>query len=705
MAASSTNGIAMFGGGRTDSSDNSFSEVIDVYSITTRHWTKTALSDRKCCLDAVGWKDWIIFSGGKTIGDQYSGQFEVFDVNTNESFIPSIQLLVPRAYHTSVVTRDGELYIAGGEISGGALTDLVEVYSLSYNQITLLRTFNISIPRRGLAGAILQQSYTEAQETESLEETLVVFAGGQTLDEEAIKTVDIYDRLTGALTVDNMQESRSYFKARSMPGYIVFAGGETSNNKIEFWDGEEWTHSAILFPRRGMASVAIGDLVMYGGGITSANYSTNAVDVFTTDMLIRGETSSLTMYLSSARNTLAAVTVRDPNNHKHAMFMFAGGKTNYEGGASSVVDIIEITWMKFPSEGVPVPYPIFSTILIALLLTVLALFSLMSLGTCHQKAVEIKVAFGTISSLSALPGSFLYTWLLYSTLAIGMFLAFITIQELAANPFTPTLHLAWSVADLVAAIVFSVVGLFHSKGGGGVTKFDCGPYKIPIHVSDTVHGISSAAAFAIFAITNFSFGVYLVSLDKAGDLDKAVLALACVEVILVVLFLVFFVKQQELTKQGKGNTTVTVKNYALKRNIRISATDIMEFLKEVDFSEQKKSDHGRAIIKAINDCLSDNQYQTKEERKAMKLKNPVAAENGDAISLEIVPSQVPNEQEEPANTNLKKTESSVFVQLKTPTQNPLNLPLFCTECLLVFFTVLVTAISSFRYNISISWFK
>lgn len=671
MAAASTNGVAMFGGGRTDSSDATFSEVVDVYSITSRIWTRTALSDRKCCLDAVGWNDWIIFSGGMTGDNQYSAQFEIFNVQTGDNFIPAVQLLVPRAYHTSVVTRDGELYIAGGETSGGDLTDLVEVYSLANDNVTLLRTFKLSVARRGLSSAILQQSYTEAQETETLEEKLVIFAGGQTLQEEAISLVDIYDRPTGILTVDEMTETRSFFRARSLPGYIVFAGGETNNNKIEFWDGENWTNSTILLPRRGMASVALGDLVMYGGGITSANYSTSAVDVFTTDMLIHGETSSLTMYLSAARNTLAAVTVRDPDNPKHAMFIFAGGKTNYDGGASSEVDLIEITWLKFPSEAVPVPYPIFSTILITLLLLILACFSAMSLVTCARKGKDIKVAFGTISSLSALPGSFLYTWLLYSTLAVGMFLAFITIQELAANPFTPTLHLAWSVADLAAAIVFSIVGLFHSKGSGGVPTFNCCDKPIPIKISNAVHGVSSAAAFGVFAMTNFSFGVYLVVVERATALDKAVLALACIEITLVVSFLVIFLKQKASTEEDISK----VKEYALKRNIKTSAEQIVRYLDALGLGSVKTSAHQTKLLEAIDAILNDK------------------------VELEIIdkPSTCCN--------GKKKVNVEIFAKLNLPATNEWNLPLFCIECLVVFFTVVVTVIASFRYNVSITWFK
>jgi hypothetical protein len=100
---------------------------------------------------------------------------------------------------------------------------------------------------------------------------LAIFAGGKSGFNQVSKVVDIYNATTNTWSTDSLSEARMLAAGVYADGKFYFAGGaqngiDLSSDKVDIFDGSNWTTSQISLPRAGICAVAVNHKIFYTGG-------------------------------------------------------------------------------------------------------------------------------------------------------------------------------------------------------------------------------------------------------------------------------------------------------------------------------------------------------------------------------------------------------------------------------------------------------
>ena len=313
-AATTVGNYALFGGGRTASSEQT---TVDAYSSSLIRVTATSLSKGRFLFDATTVGNYALFGGGQSDsgGRSYHDVVDAYDGNLAR-YTPTA-LSVGRCNLAS--TTVGNYAIFGGGMNTTYSISPVDAYS---SNLTRSTPTELSVARSYLTAATVGE--------------YALFGGG-ICSPDIVSTVDAYNKNLTRNTPTGLSVARGEFTATTVGNYALFGGGAASRNYyaiVDAYDGNltRSTPTVLISARRDLASTSIGNYALFGGGYYY-DYSNSSSTYFpTVDCYDSNLTRSVLTGLDVARSHLAATTAG-------SYALFGGGTGN---GYNPEVDVYEI---------------------------------------------------------------------------------------------------------------------------------------------------------------------------------------------------------------------------------------------------------------------------------------------------------------------------------------------------------------------------
>ena len=302
----------LFGGGTTgagtgdNEADSGYSDVVDIYSISTNTWSVAHLSEARCNLAAAAAGNKVVFAGGYG-ASTYSKTVDIYDVKTNQW--STSELSIARSNLTATASGT-KIYFAGGTGDGDAAyrIDIYDAVSGTWTTKELTRP----------AASGLGSAYAGGK---------VAFAGGygQSVNDIFVESTFEHDAIP--LTGD-----KSRCVGAGLGNKIIFTGVDKTADILNTSTPNIWTASSTSVSKYECAAAAGGTKILFGGGFDThaVTYSPfKAVDVYD----IVTDTWN-TLQLSQGRGFLAGAASANK-------IIFAGG--NSGTAVSNTVDIFTIS--------------------------------------------------------------------------------------------------------------------------------------------------------------------------------------------------------------------------------------------------------------------------------------------------------------------------------------------------------------------------
>jgi len=308
---------------------------VDAYNTATDTWTwGDMLSVPRSHIGATVVGDRALFAGG--LGTALTDFFDVVDVYDASIGPPDD----PAAWSTArrlsqerggvaATTVGSQAFFAGGAIVG-SVVDVVDVYDAS-----------IGPPSSSAAWRVEWLRHARAQSTAVTVGGLAVFAGGWLAPGGVpVDYVDVYDESKGLWSEATLSVARilgadaaavvgtrAYFGG----GHVSTGGGAEMSDVVDVFDavGGTWSSETLSVPRGYVAAAAVGNTVLFAGGVETGHVPSDVVDTLNTGT---GKWGS-TFLPSQAGRGLCAASVGSK-----AMFV---GARDADGIVSDVVDVYE----------------------------------------------------------------------------------------------------------------------------------------------------------------------------------------------------------------------------------------------------------------------------------------------------------------------------------------------------------------------------
>jgi hypothetical protein len=172
----------------------------------------------------------------------------------------------------------------------------------------------------------------------------IFFAGGGWYDAggdiHPSKRIDILDLSTNTWSIDSLSEARYDLAAAAVGDKVIFAGGVRSDQVNDFNSSRvdiynlsthSWSNAVLSEPRSNLSAVTLGDSVYFAGGFTGFNTVSGNTEYLTTDRIDIYDNISNSWSISSlteAKQDLAAIAAGNK------IFWAGGNKTRW-GNATS----------------------------------------------------------------------------------------------------------------------------------------------------------------------------------------------------------------------------------------------------------------------------------------------------------------------------------------------------------------------------------
>ncbi|HEX6882281.1 MAG TPA: hypothetical protein VF530_02810 [Planctomycetota bacterium] len=326
MASTSDGQRVYFAGGRRAPYDSVRYVRVDIFDTATQTWSQTSLSVGRSEFAATAVGPYVLFAGGSRSATSVSAVVDVLDTRDMSWSATTLSQARSVLAATTVGTK---AFFAGGNAGGffsAVPSDVVDVYDSAKGA-----------PWESAAWSTAQLSVARGQMAAASVGNLALFAGG--IDATSpLATVDIYDDSTGTWSTATLSQARhlEQYAAATAGGRVFFGGGAvdptpTLSDVVDVFDSaaDTWSTLTLSVPRASLAVEAVGDLVLFGGGIVlnPGFDSTDVVEVL--------QASTLTWLpqsrLSLKRHNLAAAAAGD-------QVLFGGG--DELGNVVTVVDVL-----------------------------------------------------------------------------------------------------------------------------------------------------------------------------------------------------------------------------------------------------------------------------------------------------------------------------------------------------------------------------
>jgi hypothetical protein len=259
LSATSVAGKVLFAGGVLGppvvggGTDGPRSAAVDVYDTTAGTWSVTSMSQARSHLAATSVNGYALFAGGYVDSWTPSDRVDAYDANTGTWSQASLS----SASHKKGTTVGPYALFAGGSV--------IDVYDSAIGPP--------SNPAAWSQASISGPGFCEA----------TVTAGGRAYFASYYsKVINIYDSTIGtpwdpaAWSVELMQCPRTRFAATAVGDTVLFGGGIKADalgqfgqtNHVEVFDAGTgvWSVEQFSSPRASLAATSVGDLVLFGGG-------------------------------------------------------------------------------------------------------------------------------------------------------------------------------------------------------------------------------------------------------------------------------------------------------------------------------------------------------------------------------------------------------------------------------------------------------
>jgi hypothetical protein len=288
------------------------SDRVDIYNVTKRSWTQSALSFPRAELAATFSQNLVFFGGGRSRFDDSGTFYDRVDIyNTFDGSWSTATLSQPRC--CLAATSVGNLVLFGGGWKPGS-SNVVDVFNVTSNTWT---NATLSQTRHWLAATSVDNRYA-------------LFGGGNNGSGPS-NVVDIFDSLSGMWNTTTLSQARYLLAATSLGNLAFFGGGwleGPSSNVVDIFNStsQTWSTSTLSQARHWLAASSIREIVAFGGGWNGSTYYS------VVDMLNVTSNTWFTVNLSQPRCCLASTSSTNK-------IFFGGGVSS---GYSDVVDIFEI---------------------------------------------------------------------------------------------------------------------------------------------------------------------------------------------------------------------------------------------------------------------------------------------------------------------------------------------------------------------------
>ena len=318
-AATSVGDLAFFAGGRAG---NVAIATVDIYDDASGTWsTPTHLpAGPRNFLAATAVGHLVLFAGGAVSPTASTDIVEVYDTQTGTWLAPGA--LSGARFAVAAATIGTTAMFAGGAHGGPAnvlaVSDVVDLYDSS-----------LGLPSDPAAWSTMTLSRARGHMAAATVGGQVLFAGGIDLV-AAHADVDVYDSSLGAPSDPAAWTPATLSQARVLYGNgsatvgarAYFGGGGVSANPptlsdvVDIYDAATgaWTATALSSPRTQVAATALGNTVLFAGGVNASLAASDVVDVYDADTGTFGPLAQL----SIPRYESAAISVG-------GRAMFAGG--------------------------------------------------------------------------------------------------------------------------------------------------------------------------------------------------------------------------------------------------------------------------------------------------------------------------------------------------------------------------------------------
>lgn len=275
LASASDGQRVFFGGGR---SGTVRSAAVDVFDTATQTWWHSSLSVARSELAATAVGPYVLFAGGSRNATTPSAVVDILDTRSMSWSTATLSQARSVLAATTVGTK--ALFAGGnaGTNSAPLPSDVVDVYDSALGE-----------PDDPMAWSMATLSAARGQMAATTVGTRALFAGGINAV-SALATVDIFDDSTGTWSTASLSQARSLEQhaAAATGGRAYFAGGAinlvpTLSDRVDVFDSatDTWTTLTLSAPRASLVVEALGDLVLFSGGIVidPAFDSSDVVDV------------------------------------------------------------------------------------------------------------------------------------------------------------------------------------------------------------------------------------------------------------------------------------------------------------------------------------------------------------------------------------------------------------------------------------------
>lgn len=326
MASASDGQRVYFAGGRRTQYDSNRFVRVDIFDTTTQTWSQASLSVGRSEFAATAVGPYVLFAGGSLNATLPSAVVDVLDTRT---MTWSATTLTQARSVLAATTVGTKAFFAGGNAGGlstPVASDVVDIYDSAMGE-----------PWESAAWSTAQLSVARGQMAAATVGTRALFAGG--IDTTSpLAAVDIYDDAPGTWSTATLSQARhlEQYAGATAGGRVFFGGGAVDptpilSDVVDVFDSatDTWSTLTLSVPRASLAVEAVGDLVLFSGGIVLAPGfdSTDVVEVL--------QASTLTWLpqscLSIKRHNLAAAAAGD-------QVLFAGGDSL--GNVVTNVDVL-----------------------------------------------------------------------------------------------------------------------------------------------------------------------------------------------------------------------------------------------------------------------------------------------------------------------------------------------------------------------------
>ena len=244
--------------------------TVDVYDTLTRQWIVEQLSVDRLDLAAVSHGNKVLFAGGVQYPSMiWTDVVDIYDIQTG--VWSTAKLSVPREGIAASVV--GDLAIFAGGLSS-TTTSVIDIYNFATN------TWSTSALSQARGMAIATTVGDK-----------VIIAGGITSLNVPTDRVDIYDAVTGRITLANLSVPRSWEgNAATVNGKAYFAGGGTFmgnnfyglSNVIDIYNPatESWSVDYLTNALVGHSFVGIGNYLIVAGGVNAGSEFVSKMEIF-----------------------------------------------------------------------------------------------------------------------------------------------------------------------------------------------------------------------------------------------------------------------------------------------------------------------------------------------------------------------------------------------------------------------------------------